>query len=219
MSWKQAWEIYWEENGVALFNDLARYGIRMPKHHEVATMEKDRLTHEFWSTIYSFSHTTALHTWMPSDEEMDWLSEQYGEIFDSIYRPRFMHWRELEENGERFYMNRLPVVCNVCQIPMFFTEPDDPQSNCVRIVEHKGKKHQMCSDGCADIFRNEPEKYCQAYIPTQQIYMGTCGGARDLDEYREWLHINPETDTGEYNGSEDQKNWAIWHSQDVQSTG
>ena len=55
MSWQKAWEIYWEENGVALFHDLARYGIRMPKYHEVATKEKGRLTHEFWSTIYQNS--------------------------------------------------------------------------------------------------------------------------------------------------------------------
>jgi len=28
--WKEAWEIYAEENGGALFNDLARYGVRAP---------------------------------------------------------------------------------------------------------------------------------------------------------------------------------------------
>jgi hypothetical protein len=28
MSWKEAWEIYFEQNGGALFKDLARYGIR-----------------------------------------------------------------------------------------------------------------------------------------------------------------------------------------------
>ena len=31
MSWKEAWEVYAEQNGAALFNDLARYGIRVPK--------------------------------------------------------------------------------------------------------------------------------------------------------------------------------------------
>ena len=31
MSWKEAWEMYAESNGGALFKDLARYGIREPK--------------------------------------------------------------------------------------------------------------------------------------------------------------------------------------------
>ena len=165
MSWKQAWEIYWEENGVALFHDLARYGIRMPKYHEVATKEKGRLSHEFWSTIYQHSYATALHTWMPEDWELDWLSEQYGEDFDKIYRPRFELWREMEANGERFYKECLPAVCNICQIPMFYTEPDDPTTPIVREVEYKGTKHHLCSDGCKDIFNNEPEKYCQGNNP------------------------------------------------------
>jgi hypothetical protein len=30
MSWKEAWEIYFEQGGGALFTDLARYGIRRP---------------------------------------------------------------------------------------------------------------------------------------------------------------------------------------------
>jgi phenol hydroxylase P3 protein len=30
MSWKEAWEVYFEQNGGALFKDLARYGIRRP---------------------------------------------------------------------------------------------------------------------------------------------------------------------------------------------
>ena len=36
MSWKEAWEIYGEQNGGALFADLARYGIRPPLGWEQA---------------------------------------------------------------------------------------------------------------------------------------------------------------------------------------
>ncbi|HQV58836.1 MAG TPA: hypothetical protein PKV27_12540, partial [Ilumatobacteraceae bacterium] len=42
MSWKQAWEMYAEEQGGALFQDLARYGIRPPLHFETACNEKHR---------------------------------------------------------------------------------------------------------------------------------------------------------------------------------
>ena len=40
MSWQEAWEMYFEQNGGALFDDLSRYGIRMPKHWEVTVKEK-----------------------------------------------------------------------------------------------------------------------------------------------------------------------------------
>ena len=217
MSWRQAWEIYWEDNGMALFNDLARYGLRPPKYHEVATKEKYRITHEFWSTIYQFSHATALYTWIPTTEELDWLSAEYGELFDTVYRPRYEYWQGLHEKGERFFQKRLPVVCNVCQIPIFHTMPDDPLMNCCLVSEYKGTKHQMCSQGCLDIFNREPEKYCQAYIPPQQIYQGNCGGA-SLEDYRRWLHIKDE-ETGEYYGSEDHVMWEQWQAQAAKPTG
>ena len=54
MSWAEAWEMYFEKNGGALFQDLARYGIRLPKYHEVATKEKDRLSHEAWATFNNY---------------------------------------------------------------------------------------------------------------------------------------------------------------------
>jgi phenol/toluene 2-monooxygenase (NADH) P3/A3 len=213
MSWKEAWEIYWEENGVALFHDLARYGIRLPKYHEVAGKEKHRLTHEMWTTLYQYGNALGLHTWVPNDEELDWFSVKYGALFDTMYKPRLLYLRGLEEQGKRFYNNRLPMVCQVCQIPVFYTEPDDPQTQCVRIVEHAGTRHHCCSDGCRDIFEREPEKYVQALIPPQQVYRGEAGGATDIFQYAAWLHLEAGVDTGEYHGSPDERNWQAWQRQ------
>ena len=196
-----------------LFHDLARYGIELPKHHEVASKEKHRITHEIWSTLYQYGNALGLHTWMPDDEEMDWFSEKYGTLFDTMYRPRYEYFRELEAKGERYFNNRLPMVCQVCQIPIFFTEPDDPQTQCVRIVESHGTKHHCCSDGCADIFKREPEKYVQALIPPQQIYRGEAGGATNIFEYASWLHLEKDIDTGEYRGSFDERNWEAWQNE------
>jgi phenol hydroxylase P3 protein len=130
-----------------------------------------------------------------------------------MYRPRLLFMREQEEAGNRYFNNRLPMVCQVCQIPVFYTEPDDPQSICVRIVEWADTKHHCCSDGCADIFNREPEKYVQSLIPPQQIYRGEAGGARDIFEYAEWLHLKKDIDTGEYNGSPDHQNWEAWQAE------
>ena len=86
MSWKDAWEMYYEEAGGALFDDLARYGIRPPKHAETARKEKDRISHEVWAIFYQYTQAAAFHTWDVSDEEMAWLSEQYPDTFDKHYK-------------------------------------------------------------------------------------------------------------------------------------
>ena len=65
MSWSEAWEMYFEKNGGALFEDLSRYGIRMPKYHEVAAKEKDRLSHEAWSVFNTYGHAAGFNVWTP----------------------------------------------------------------------------------------------------------------------------------------------------------
>ena len=37
-----------------------------------------------------------------------------------------------QEQGKRFFFQGLPMLCQVCQIPMGFTEPGDPTTLCVR---------------------------------------------------------------------------------------
>ena len=66
------------------------------------------------------------------------------------------------------------MLCQVCQIPMLFTEPDDPTKICYRESDYQGEKYHTCSDGCKHIFDDEPEKYIQAWLPVHQIYQGNC---------------------------------------------
>jgi len=209
MSWKEAWEVYYEEQGSALFEDLGRYGLRPPLHQEDAIKEKDRISHEVWSTFYNYTHAAAFHTWDVDDEHMDWLSEKYPDTFDKYYRPRFMMWREMAEQGNRFYNNALPQLCNVCQIPMVFTEPDDPGVICFRRSEYNGETYHTCSAGCKHIFDNEPEKYVQSWLPVHQIYQGNCGGA-SVEDVLKWYHMNLGADNMDYHGSPEDKMWSEW---------
>jgi len=211
MSWGEAWEMYYEEAGGALFEDLSRYGIRVPKYSDVASKEKDRLSHEVWGVLYNYTHAAAFHTWLPSAEEMDWMSEKYPETFDKYYRPRYELWGQMAKEGKRFYNNALPQLCNVCQIPMAFTEPDDPTTICYRTSEYRGDTHHFCSDGCKDIFDNEPEKYIQSWLPVHQIYQGNCGGA-SVEDVLKWYHINLGADNMDYEGSPEQEMWEQWQA-------
>lgn len=211
MSWQEAWEMYFEEGGGALFEDLGRYGIRLPKYHDVATKEKDRISHEAWGIFYNYTHAAAFHTWLPNDDEMAWLSEKYPATFDKIYRPRYEFWAKQQAEGKRFYNNTLPQLCTTCQIPMGFTEPDDPTTICFRSSEYKGERYHFCSDGCKDIFDYEPEKYVQSWLPVHQIYQGNCGGA-EVSEVLDWYHLNQGADNLDYVGSPDQELWDKWMS-------
>jgi phenol hydroxylase P3 protein len=210
MSWQEAWEMYFEDQGGALFEDLARYGIRPPKHVEVAAKEKNRISHEVWGIFYNYTHAAAFHTWDIDDQHMDWLSSKYPDTFDRLYRPRFLMWREMAKEGKRFFNNGLPQLCNTCQIPMGFTEPDDPTTIAFRSSQYKGDRYHFCSDGCKDIFDHEPEKYVQSWLPVHQIFQGNCGGAT-VPDVLAWYHLNMGADNMPYEGSPEERLWNAWH--------
>ena len=149
---------------------------------------------------------------MPDEKEMDWLSEKYPDTFDKYYRPRFEHWREKEQAGERFYNPTLPMLCNTCQIPMGFTEMDDPSLIAYRQSVYQGERYNFCSDGCKDIFDHEPEKYVQSWLPVHQIYQGNCGGADIEKVLSEYYRINMGKDNLDFHGSPDEARWNAWHN-------
>ena len=221
MSWKEAWEVYYEENGGALFKDLARYGIRPPQWIDQIEKEKDHLSHQAWAVFYNYSAASNFHAWTPSKEDMDWLASKYPDTFDQYYRPRYEFWAEEEAKGNRFYNKTLPMLCQTCQIPMFFTEPCDPTKLAYRESDYKGDKYHFCSDGCKHIFDNEPEKYIQSWLPVHQIYQGNCfnegtdptaEGFDPLMAVLAYYNINVGRDNFDYKGSEDEKNFNAWRN-------
>jgi len=222
MSWKEAWEVYFEENGGALFRDLSRYGITMPKCAEQIALEKDHLSHQAWSTFYNYGAATNFHTWMPDEDEMAWLASKYPNSFDKYYRPRYEFWREQAAKGNRFYNKTLPMLCQTCQIPLIFTEPGDPTKICYREVDYKAQKYHFCSDHCKKIFEDEPEKYVQAWLPVHQIYQGNCfpegtdptaEGFDPLAAVLKYYNLEHGRDNLDFEISEDRKNFAEWRGQ------
>src|SRR6478609_6011013 len=82
MSWKEAFELYFEEQMLGgLFQDLAFYGITPPKHVDDAIAEKEVLSHQVYWTLYQFSHAAAFTTTMPDADAQTWLSENYAGTF------------------------------------------------------------------------------------------------------------------------------------------
>lgn len=208
MSWKEAWDIYFVEAGGSLFKDLERYGLKPPKYSEEATAQCEHISHQLYGLLYQLSHVTGLNAWMPDDEHMNWLSEKYPNTFDKYYRPRFELWKKQEAEGNRFYYNGLLQLCHCCQLPMTFSEPDNPNMTCFRESEYDGQHYHFCSDGCKDIFDREPEKFISSWLPIQQIFQGNCGGPTIPDVLAYYM-FQPG-DGGEYVGSADHQLWESW---------
>ncbi|NMG43047.1 YHS domain-containing protein [Aromatoleum toluvorans] len=207
MSWREAWEIYGVENGGALFKDLARYGIRPPKGWDDAEKATDHMSHQIMLGLYQWSFGTSLHSWIPSDEDMAWLSAKYPTTFDKYYRPRWEHIRKLAAEGKQFKNFGLAKLCQTCQLPIVFTEPDDPTMACHRETTYKGEKYHFCSDGCQHVFENEPEKYIQAWLPMPALFAELEG---DIGKWMDWVSLRDGQDNGDYVGSVDQRNFEQW---------
>ncbi|MCH9829425.1 MAG: YHS domain-containing protein [Gammaproteobacteria bacterium] len=208
MSWREAWEIYGEENGGALFKDLARYGIRPPKGWDDAAEAIDHMSHQFMLALYQWNFGTAFHSWIPSDEDMDWLSAKYPQTFDRYYRPRWEHLKTLAAAGTPFQNFGLGKLCQTCQFPIVFTEPGDPTLLCNRELDYKGDKYHFCSDHCQEIFEHEPEKYVQAWLPMPQLFQAPLNG--DVAAWMDWVGLVNGRDNGDFVGSRDQRNFEQW---------
>ena len=178
-----------------------------------ATAEAEHLSHQVWGTLYNYAHAASMHFWLPDEKKMDWLSEKYPNTFDKYYRPRYEMWAQMAKEGKRFQNGGLPQLCQVCQVPMLFTEvsKDDPMQISYRSSEFNGEKFHTCSDGCKDIFDHEPEKYVHAWMPVHQIFQGNCGGAA-IPDILNWYHFKPE-DGGDYAGSADETRWKAMHGE------
>lgn len=211
--------MYFEQAGGALFKDLERYGIRPPKYVEQTTVGKQHISHQAWSIFYQHSQATNFHTWIPSDTELDWMSAKYPDSFDRIYRPRYQYWRDQQVKGERFYNQNLPMLCQVCQLSLSFTEPDDDTRLSHRSLIHQGERFHFCSDGCHDIFRHEPEKYLQARLPVHEILKGNCGGSNVEEVVRDYYHITSSEESFEYLGSPEHRRWQQWKNDEPKPDG
>jgi phenol hydroxylase P3 protein len=210
MSWKEAFELYFEDQMLGgLFPDLDYYGIKPPRHVDLAIAEKDHMSHQVYKVLHNFSFAAAFTTSTPAPEHMAWLAGQYPDTFDRYYRPVWDKHHRAEQAGGRVFFQGLPQLCQVCQIPMAFTEPEDPARISFRRSQFRGETFHTCSDGCKWVFDREPEKYVQAWLPVHQIYQGNCGGPT-VPDVLAWYGIQ-DGDNGEYRGSPDHQSWLTWH--------
>ena len=140
---------------------------------------------------------------------------------------RLRAMKTLADAGTPFKNYGLAKLCQTCQLPCVFTEPDDPTKICYRESEYQGEKYHTCSDGCKHIFDDEPEKYIQSWLPVHQIYQGNCfpegtdptvEGFNPLAKVLEYYHFDMGHDNLDFEGSRDQANFAAWRGMATKNT-
>jgi phenol hydroxylase P3 protein len=212
MSWKESWQRFVEAPVEALFAELAQFGLRLPTGWAQACDSKEHLSHQAWNVFYGYGDAIAVHTWIPETDELNWLDQKYPDSFDRWYRPRLAHYAQRQAQGHRFFNRSLPMQCQVCQQPMFFTEKGNPRLIAYRQTEHEGETFHFCSDHCDTIFSNEPAKYQQARLSSHTLLHATDGGAK-ADLLKASLaasHLSNGRDQGDFSGSEDDTNFSDW---------
>jgi phenol hydroxylase P3 protein len=75
---------------------------------------------------------------------------------------------------------------------------------------YQGERYHFCSDGCKDIFDNEPEKYIQAWLPMPGLMQDPLNG--DLAGWMDWVFLKNGEDNGDYATSQDKHNFELWRS-------
>jgi len=165
--WAKTWDkwIYEDWGGIWL-GRLSRFGIETPA--PLVDAKKDA----YWAHHYAYASAWAL--WpligvrmeLPTPPEADWLEHNYPGWYDEIGNI-FEHWREdgYEDPANHmlgvdlFINGKIPVyICRVCQMPTIMPTFYDGLKN-VRILEHNGRKHALCSQWCERMYLKEPERY------------------------------------------------------------
>ena len=216
MSWKEAFELYFEEQMLnGLFKDLAYYGIKPPRHVQWAIDEKEILSHQVYWILYQFSARGRLHD---DDPERGRPGLARG---GRTRRPGRSTRPRVGQGPAGAWTPAAATSTPACRSCASLPDPDGlhrarrPDDDCQRQSVYEGERYDFCSDGCQWIFDREPEKYCQSWLPVHQIYQGNCGGPTAFRTSRPGTASSPAT-AASTSARRDHQNWLAWHGQAVE---
>ncbi|SEP88432.1 toluene 4-monooxygenase protein A [Solimonas aquatica] len=158
---KQSFKEFMQEWIVAQFErSLLDLGLDKPWYWDIFMREIEDQHHGMHLGVWYWRQTA---WWNPaagvSTAERQWLEEKYpgwnktwGACWDVITD------NLVEGRKELAYPETLPVVCNMCQLPINTTPGAGWQ---VRDYphEHDGRLYHFCSEPCRKIFQDEPQRY------------------------------------------------------------
>jgi hypothetical protein len=94
-----------------------------------------------------------------TERDFDWFESKYPGWY-GLYGKFWEEYRRMCDpaNGTipLSLFESLPPVCRVCHMPCILPRPD---LSAMRVREHGGRKHALCSDACEEFFLQEPHRY------------------------------------------------------------
>ena len=158
---KQSFKEFMQEWIVGQFErSLLELGLDKPWFWDDFLREIDEQHHGMHLGVWFWRPTV---WWDPaagvSPAERQWLEEKYpgwndtwGHCWDVITE------NALEGNMAKTLPETLPVVCNMCQLPINYT-PGPKWTMRDFPLTHAGRDYHFCSEGCRWVFEQEPSRY------------------------------------------------------------
>ena len=158
---KQSFKEFVEEWIVDHFTaELSEYGLSRPWYWETFVRDLDYYHHMVYASAYSYRATVWFDLALPGPDERAWLAEKYPESFsslDPVWLRLGERWRQAGPELEWFTHGVTPVgFCHLCQLVL---SGGTPGKNTATVVDVGGQRRLFCSEPCAWIFQQEPERY------------------------------------------------------------
>lgn len=158
---KQSFKEFMQEWIVGQFERaILDLGLERPWYWEQFLEELDYQHHGMHLGVWYWRPTV---WWNPAagvtPEDREWLEKKYPGWNDTWGK----NWDVIIDNlvankPELTLPETLPVVCNMCQLPINAT-PGEVWKVRDHALEHKGRWYHFCSEGCKWCFEQEPERY------------------------------------------------------------
>ncbi|MBX6762990.1 MAG: YHS domain-containing protein [Rubrobacteraceae bacterium] len=158
MSFKEFMQEWIVKQFMDQFRDL---GMERPWYWDTFLDELDWYHHGLHLGVWFWRPTV---WWSPdggvSPAEREWLEAKYPGWNDTFGK----YWDVITENirngtAEKTLPETLPLICNMCQIPII--TPSDPKQRHIApyTLDHGGRRYHFCSEPCKWIFEQNPSRY------------------------------------------------------------
>jgi toluene monooxygenase system protein A len=149
------------------------YGLRRPWYWQKFKDSIAYYHHMVYASAYTYRATVWFDLALPGPEERAWLASKYPENWheiDPIWERVTDRWRTSGPDVEWYTHGVTPVgFCDLCQLVLCGGKPS---SNSARTLDRNGRRYVFCSEPCAWIFEQEPQRYEQHKNVVQRILAG-----------------------------------------------
>jgi toluene monooxygenase system protein A len=157
--------------------ELEACGLERPWYWETFVRDLDSYHHMVYASAYTHRATVWFDLALPGPCERAWLAQKYPttwQLFDPVWQRVTERWKKCGPELEWYTHGATPVgFCDLCQLVLCGGSPLD---NSAKVVDHAGHRYVFCSEPCAWIFREEPDRYASHENVVQRILSGEAPG-------------------------------------------